>query len=154
MTDPRMNSIHLDVHARREAFREARAKLLGASTEPAPSSDTSEPYYWLVESEAVHPLKVGVNTIGRMLDNDVAIRDGSISRRHAAIVIHANDGCELHDTASKNGTYLNGQKISGPAFLKAGDEIRLCDRSLVFHAGEAAPAPACTSPNSPTVAEA
>jgi pSer/pThr/pTyr-binding forkhead associated (FHA) protein len=38
----------------------------------------------------------------------------------------------LHDTASKNGTYVNGKRISGPTRLRSGDEIRMCDQRLVF----------------------
>ena len=72
---------------------------------------------------------------------------------HAAILVHLNDGCELHDTASKNGTFLNGQRIAGPTSIKAGDEIRLCDRTMVFAAGAEAPAPRGEGPDSKTVVE-
>jgi FHA domain len=88
--------------------------------------------YWLVDQGAIHPLKVGINTIGRLPDNDVVIQGPYVSRRHCAILVHAGDGCELHDIASKNGTYLNGQKLSGPTLLATGDEIRMCDRQLIF----------------------
>ena len=53
--------------------------------------------------------------------------------------VHSARGAELHDTASKNGTFLNGKRIFGPTRLVAGDEIRMCDKSVVFQADTAAP---------------
>jgi len=95
--------------------------------------------FWLVDQDGVRDLKVGLNTIGRMPDNDVPVADGSISRRHCAIVVHATKGCELYDTASKNGTFVNGQRINGPTQLRPGDQIRLCDREFTFLAGDRTP---------------
>src|SRR5581483_9812419 len=88
--------------------------------------------FWLLDRESVYPLKIGLNTIGRAPENDVVLKDAFVSRRHCAILVHAGDGCELHDTASKNGTFLNGRKLAGPTPLNPGDEIRMCDCQLVF----------------------
>jgi hypothetical protein len=169
--DPRLCSVHLQLQARREDFRRAREALIGACGGPTMAVDRKQldalqphatlpqgtfadsPHYWLVDRDLVHSLKVGLNTIGRMPDNDVSILDSSVSRRHAAILVHVNDGCELHDTASKNGTYLNGQRIAGPTPIKAGDEIRLCDRTMVFAAGDAPPAPHGDDSDSKTFVE-
>jgi pSer/pThr/pTyr-binding forkhead associated (FHA) protein len=143
MADPRLQSVHL-LAPRRDDFRRAREVVELACGQHAtlPPSDVRESErFWLVDRDIVYALKVGLNTIGRMPDNDVAILDAAISRRHAAIVIHTSDGCELHDTASKNGTYLNGQRIGGPTAIKSGDEIRLCDRSVRFLSGNVTPRP-------------
>jgi hypothetical protein len=170
MFDPRLCSVHLQIPTRRDDFRRARQALIGACGQPtlaldrrtlevsltqAPSRGARPPSlrYWLVDREFVYALKVGLNTIGRKLDNDVAILDDSVSRRHAAIVVHVNDGCELHDTASKNGTRLNGERIAGPLRLQTGDEIRLCDRLLVFVAGNDPPAPRGDDPDSRTIVD-
>lgn len=100
--------------------------------------------HWLMDKEGIYPLRVGVNTVGRLPDNDVVIHGPYVSRRHCAILVHAAEGCELHDIASKNGTYLNGRPLAGPTPLASGDEIRMCDRQLVFYsknspAGRGAP---------------
>ncbi len=87
---------------------------------------------WLLDGEFLYPLHIGVNTLGRASDNDLVVEDAYASRRHCAILFHVNEKCELHDTASKNGTYLNGQRLSGPAALKSGDEIRICNQQFVF----------------------
>jgi hypothetical protein len=154
MADPRLNSVHLDF-PRREEFRRAREVLVngrGLNTQaledrPSGRGDASNPHtivepergnvpagvrQWLMDQEGVYPLKVGVNTIGRMPDNDVVLHGPYVSRRHCAILVHAADGCELYDIASKNGTYLNGRRLSGPTRLTSGDEIRMCDRQLIF----------------------
>jgi hypothetical protein len=153
MTDPRLNSVHLGF-PRREDFRRARDALLEArglhtvalekhaaafgeggsytmvQNQPNPAVPESD--YWLMDQEGIYPLRVGVNTIGRLPDNDVVIQGPYVSRRHCAILVHAGDGCELYDIASKNGTYLNGLRLCGPTQLTSGDEIRMCDRQFIF----------------------
>ena len=108
MTDPRLNSMHLDL-PRREDFRKARAELLqscGEQTEQA-----------IGMQEPIDPAQSS-----------------------------AGNGGELHDVASKNGTYLNGQRIEQPAPLHTGDEIRMCDRRLIFVAKSQMPSSASPSP--------
>jgi pSer/pThr/pTyr-binding forkhead associated (FHA) protein len=152
MGDPRLNSLHLDP-TRRQDYRRAREALLqsrGNETiyaerqrnEEADSSNTfirnqggaapNTLEFWLVDREYIYPLKVGLNTMGRSADNDVVVEDLYVSRRHCAILVHHNNQFVLHDTASKNGTFLNGAKINGPTAIKAGDEIRICNRNFVF----------------------
>jgi hypothetical protein len=161
MSDPRLCSIHLETLPRRQEYRRAREQLLNACGQqtlaidqaqfaalrsglaPPPESPAGQTAtkFWLVDRDAFYPLKVGLNTIGRMPDNDVAVLDGSVSRRHCAVVVHATRGCELYDTASKNGTFLNGERVSAPTPLKPGDQIRLCERQFIFVAGDPAAAP-------------
>jgi len=161
MSDPRLCSVHLEAQPRREDYRRAREQMLGSRGQQTLAVDQPQrdevpalrthrgddppppagARFWLVDQDGVHNLKVGLNTIGRMPDNDVSVADGSVSRRHCAIVVHASRGCELFDTASKNGTFINGQKIAGPTTLKPGDQIRLCDRQFVFLTGDRADPP-------------
>ncbi len=155
MVDPRLNSIHLEAQPRRQDFRRAREKLLGARGQQTLAAEQGKAYpgnlaqpptlirtneaaapssvkFLLVDKDYIYPLKVGLNTIGRMPDNDVVIQDACISRRHCAILVHAADGCELHDVASKNGTFINGQRLTGPTRLSSGDEICMCNRQFIF----------------------
>jgi hypothetical protein len=104
----------------------------GAVGGPANREVPPDLEYWLVDRDFIYPLKIGVNTVGRSSDNDVIVEDLYISRRHCAILVHHDRACELHDTASKNGTLVNGQKMRGPTALKSGDEIRICNREFVF----------------------
>ncbi len=86
---------------------------------------------WLLDRGRQLDLKIGLNSVGRLPDNDVVIDDATVSRRHCAIVVHSNLMVELHDIASKNGTTINGRRLEGPTRLKDGDEICLCDRKLI-----------------------
>ena len=158
MNDPRLNSVHLDF-PRREDFRHAREALLGArglhtlavenhedalaggnsfllpldqSGAVLPNAD-----FWLKDRDGSYPLRVGVNTIGRLPDNDVVIQGPYVSRRHCAILVHIENRCELYDIASKNGTYINGMRLCGPTQLSTGDEIRMCDRQFIFMSKDA-----------------
>src|SRR2546427_530517 len=98
MSDPRLNSIHLESF-RREDFRRAREVLVGSVGEqtqnaaglaqlvaPSPSGSKTQNEnlagqtpagqdFVLVEKDAIYRLRVGVNTIGRLSDNDVVIAD-------------------------------------------------------------------------------
>jgi hypothetical protein len=160
MADSRLNSIHLD-SSRRQEFRHAREVLLGARGNQTQALEKQEGMPWseanhtaiqnldnrpptgvkfvLMDRDYIYPLKVGLNTIGRMPDNDVVLQDPYVSRRHCAILVHAGTGCEVHDVASKNGTFVNGRKIQGPTLLSSGDEIRMCGKQLVFLTKNEAP---------------
>lgn len=155
--DPRLLSIHLDAQPRREAFRHARARLQNAvgvhtlagdmraevkeedlhqatvakGLEPVVSKPT-DPVAWIIDRGKALPLFIGMNSIGRLPDNNLVIEDACVSRRHCAIVVHSDLTCELHDIASKNGTSLNGRKLNGPTRLEEGDELCLSDRRLNF----------------------
>jgi hypothetical protein len=163
MNDPHLNSVHLDF-PRRQDFRLARDGLLdarglhtlavenhdaelgkgefGTMTQNFRDPIPPESDYWLTDQERVYPLRVGVNTIGRLPDNDVVIEGPYVSRRHCAILVHAGANCEVHDIASKNGTYVNGLRLCGPTQLAAGDEIRMCDRQFTFMSRNAPKDPA------------
>jgi len=97
--------------------------------------------FYLKDGANVYPLHLGLNSVGRLPDNDVVIRDECVSRRHCAVVIHHDMRVELHDVASKNGTLLNGKKIPGPTRIQSGDQIILCGRRLTFHITETPPVP-------------
>ncbi len=66
-------------------------------------------------------LRLGENSIGALPENDFAIDACGVSRRHA--VISWNDGgVEVKDTASKNGTLVNGVRID-QGTIKVGDLV-------------------------------
>ena len=69
--------------------------------------------------------------VGRGEDNDLTLTgDTSASQRHARIEIVAGQAV-VHDLASRNGTWVNGKRLTGPVVLKHGDKILLGD--TVFH---------------------
>lgn len=77
-----------------------------------------------------HPLLAGRNILGRDPSADVQVDDATVSRRHASITIE--DGrTVLQDMESKNGTFVDGQRVSR-AELAEGQSFTLGDVSLVF----------------------
>lgn len=66
-----------------------------------------------------------VITIGRSEENDVVVRDPHASRHHLQIIQHDDGHFTLSDFGSTNGTYVNGQKISGEIYLNMNDVVRI-----------------------------
>jgi len=69
-------------------------------------------------------LSEGENILGRGVDSLVWIDAQSVSRRHARLVI-ASGLATLEDLGSKNGTFVNGIRLSTPVALRDGDEVRV-----------------------------
>ena len=77
-------------------------------------------------------LSGGQLTVGRREDNDVPLPwDHEVSRLHAQIERIRDDWCLVDEGLSRNGSYLNGNRITGKRRLADGD--RLCfGGTLVF----------------------
>jgi pSer/pThr/pTyr-binding forkhead associated (FHA) protein len=77
------------------------------------------------------PITADSVLLGRNEDNDVVLDDPRVSRYHARIVWTGKD-YRIEDVASTNGTWLNGERVTGPMLLKDGDLIQLGDVTLEF----------------------
>jgi hypothetical protein len=77
-----------------------------------------------------HPLRVGINAVGRYLENDLVLYPFSVSRRHCVILVHATGGCEVYDTASRNGTWVNQRRI-GRVDLFPGDTLMVSSQQFL-----------------------
>jgi predicted component of type VI protein secretion system len=64
----------------------------------------------------------GDNPVGRGEENSLAIADAKMSKQHFSIRYSA-DGYFISDCESKNGTWLNGKRLTKPAKLAYGDRI-------------------------------
>ena len=53
------------------------------------------------------------------------VADTVVSKRHAAVAIDEAGAATVTDLGSRNGTFVNGQRVRGPAMLKAGDRLML-----------------------------
>ena len=63
--------------------------------------------------------------LGRDLQCDVVINDAEASRRHAEINPLPNNRWTIRDLDTTNGTFVNAQRIVGPAEITVGDVIRV-----------------------------
>jgi pSer/pThr/pTyr-binding forkhead associated (FHA) protein len=75
--------------------------------------------------------------IGRDPKNDISIDDKEISRHHARLVLQG-ETYVIEDVGSTNGTFVNGERITGPVSLQAGSTIGLGERIALSYELETA----------------
>jgi DNA-binding winged helix-turn-helix (wHTH) protein len=102
---------------------------------------SGHPACYLINRDSHIALQPGPHFVGRMRNSTVWIDDPSVSRQHAQIVV-TPEGATLQDLGSKNGTYLNDERLETTQALNDGDRIivgpahmqyrvRMGDRSTV-----------------------
>jgi len=67
-------------------------------------------------------------SIGRDTNNDIQFdpeTELGVSREHGKIIKKADDCFILVDNNSRNGTFVNGKKVTGKVLIQPGDEIKL-----------------------------
>jgi adenylate cyclase len=72
-------------------------------------------------------------TIGRGKENDVIIRDQCISRNHAILQSTDSGDFYLIDLGSRNGTFVNGRRVSIPVTLNNSDHIAFGKTKAEFY---------------------
>lgn len=103
------------------------------------------PRYSVTAGKQEFLLNSADTVLGREPSAGVYIDHPSVSRRHARISIESQ-GAMLQDLGSRNGTFLNGRRIDGPAKIRHHDIIGLGPITLVFHVARA---PASTQSMTP-----
>ncbi len=109
--------------------------------------------------------------IGRSSECAWVVPSGAVSRRHARVLRRGND-VTIEDLGSSNGTFVNGERLTGPRALRDQDRIQLgsiegrfvmpppepaADATIAFDAQRtmlAPPKPAAAPPPPPPVAAA
>src|ERR1044071_9544327 len=80
---------------------------------------------WLEDDSGSRVPIIGSCSLGRSDANQVAIPDERVSRRHALIQVQGENEFWLVDFGSRNGAYLNDQRIIRPTRLRHGDRIKV-----------------------------
>ncbi len=70
----------------------------------------------------VYPLEAQEISIGRDSSNMVPINDPEVSRKHARMELRGSTYA-IQDLGSTNGTFVNGQRLSGIQVLNPGDSV-------------------------------
>ena len=93
---------------------------------------------WSDSGAQLVPLETARVTLGRATSNDVPLPwDTRASRLHA-VLEHLAAGWCVRDLSSRNGTFLNGERVDRDRPLAGGDEIRIGGTRLVFRAERSA----------------
>ena len=94
------------------------------------------PYLILeTESGSRHLSLIGSNcwTIGRSDDNNFVLPDRWISRNHAMLQCMETGEFYLIDLGSRNGSFVNGRRVSVPVTLHNGDALTFGQTELTFY---------------------
>ena len=83
------------------------------------------------EAGQTFKLPRGVFVIGRAAEAEIRIGDEGISRKHARIRHDSQQNLFLDDLDSRNGTFVNGERVERPTPLREGDKIQI-GRTTVF----------------------
>jgi adenylate cyclase len=89
-----------------------------------------------IEPAQADPFEVAIGntaTIGRTRENTVCLSFSPlVSRQHALIRCHNGWQYQLIDLGSRNGTYVNDQRVVMPVTLTDGARIRIADNVMTF----------------------
>lgn len=104
---------------------------------------------WSLGHASLMPLENRM-TVGRAPENDITIDDPEASAIHASLEPLAGSW-SVRDLSSRNGTFVNGERVLTERPLRRGDEIRIGRSRLIFRPafGQAAIDPTATPQRAP-----
>jgi DNA-binding CsgD family transcriptional regulator len=76
-------------------------------------------------------LRTPTVSLGRGSENDIVISELSVSRLHALLECRPGGWC-VRDLGSRNGTYVNGDRVHTERALRDRDEIRVGSAHLIY----------------------
>jgi pSer/pThr/pTyr-binding forkhead associated (FHA) protein len=97
---------------------------------PIPAAPAAPEVLCLRGAAGEFTLTEGTHIVGRQEGVSIFISDRQVSRNHAVVTVQ-NGRVTIEDRASANGTFVNGERLSSPRVLKAGDQLKFGDLLLV-----------------------
>lgn len=99
-------------------------------------------------NEAGHEFSITKEmTVGRAAENEVVLTNADVSSYHARLTPR-DGGVELTDSGSRNGTFVNGERLSAPVTLRGGEELRFGNTVTAVVGEEATSVPGAALANS------
>lgn len=135
--DSRQSQFIRTVHRVGYAFS-AEVQVLSRASHAAPPADHQP--CWLTHDDRSLALVPGENVIGRDPRCAVWLDVSGVSRRHACIDVGPS-GATIADLASRNGTFVDGVRVTSAKPLADGEVIELGAATLVFRVWSDACAP-------------
>jgi hypothetical protein len=89
------------------------------------------------QPDSVFPLLDSELLVGRAPECTISIPDGSVSSKHARVT-RSPEGFILEDLRSRNGTFVNGEKVDKPRLLADGDVVRFGKIIMTFNVAQEA----------------
>lgn len=77
-----------------------------------------------------YPLRQPLFTVGRDADSDIVLREPTVSRTHARLVLEGDDA--ILESLGPTGTRVNGEEVLAPRKLEPGDQIVIGTAKLTF----------------------
>jgi pSer/pThr/pTyr-binding forkhead associated (FHA) protein len=85
--------------------------------------------HWLKHQGTLFPIHQGDCLLGRGADCVIVLTSTRVSREHA-VVRRVPGGLEIEDLESRNGTWINGERLRGRRLLGVGDRVQVGDDIL------------------------
>lgn len=123
--DPRKPRYVRTVHGFGYSFREAPQNM-GTAGEPSPAV-----LYQLIWRGGRARFGEGEHVLGRDPSLELCVDSSSVSRRHARLRIRGGE-MVVEDLGSKNGTFLNGQRLTGAVPISDCDQLCVGSVTLKF----------------------
>lgn len=100
---------------------------------PAPNASLSEhrPRWTALRLGREIPLLDGAHLVGRGEECAIRCDSARVSRRHARVRIEG-DRVTIEDLGSRNGTWLHGRRLEGPAEIVPGDVVVIGGDEISF----------------------
>ena len=126
------------LRAHRSRLRLRVLRTGGGGRARAAESSEGHPFLYCLQGEAgIATLVEGDHLLGRGHESAIYLSAPSVSRRHARLQI-ARGEAMIEDLGSRHGTFVRGERLTGPHRLDDGDEFCLGVVRLTFRVLRAA----------------
>ena len=144
----RVVSTTIDGRYRARSDRAADTRETGGATGGSEVEGHLE--VWTTAGRTLLPIGASRSIVGSSRESDLVVDDPSVSRTHL-LLEQLGGAWFIEDLGSRNGTYVNGQRISGRRVVKPGDEIRLGVARVVLRGVVSGGGPATSVVDEPPV---